>query len=272
MATTTGIDNFDRLSISDISVDSNNNWSEGSEALIRNYIKQCSGYCTMYDKMRISYKKTSDYINLTNGIIGAVITSLGLITVGNNHLSMAITITTIVLGVVVSVNSVLKSVWNLDKLQTQLVAAHYDYTKLCNNMRAQLALGRDKRTEATRYLNIIRGKLEYCIYNHPAVDGKIMRQYINRYGNMFDVNDMEQQANDVARQIENVRKSQHEIAIMTKQRSVQPPTPTFQVMLPTINSSPTPSINEHVIISQKVKHSDHVMYIDDNDSQPSVLL
>jgi hypothetical protein len=99
-----------------------------------------------------------------------------------------------------------------------------------------------------------------------------MRQYINRYGNMFDVNDMEQQANDVARQIENVRKSQHEIAIMTKQRSVQPPTPTFQVMLPTINSSPTPSINEHVIISQKVKHSDHVMYIDDNDSQPSVLL
>jgi hypothetical protein len=263
MATVNGIDNFE--SGSEISVDSSKNWNPDSEALIRNYIKQCSAYCVMYDQMRISYKKTSDYINLTNGIIGALITGLSLITVGNNHLSMAITISTIFLGIVVSVNSVLKSVWNLDKLQSQLVAAHYDYTKIYNHMRSQSALERNHRIEATKYLNTIRTKLEYCVYNHPTIDEKIKKRYIKHYGNMFDINDMEQQTINVVQEIEHVRKSQHEIAIMTKQRSVQPSTPTeqpqqYQVTLPTIHVYPA---SGHTSIED---------YEMENASQPSVML
>ena len=138
-----------------------NNWDEVSSNYCINIKLQCEGMREMFLHNQNIYQKISERIKLSSGIFGAIIATIGLVTVSN--LSMIINIIIAILGLVVMILSVFSSVWKVDENLTNSYAACTNFDHIVAEITFQFTLKPSERINCNEFKKYIFEK--YWIVN-----------------------------------------------------------------------------------------------------------
>jgi len=158
-----------------------NDWSGKGVDFCNNIVAQCTGYVYMYELMIRKYKKISERLNIVSGIMGAVIASIGLITINNTTISKWINITTAVIGIFISILSVCSTVWKLNENLTNSINAFTAFKNIMTEIKMQLSIPEIKRCNAIEFMGTISNTYASIQANLPVIDESIKDKYMRSF-------------------------------------------------------------------------------------------
>lgn len=126
-----------------------NGWDIVSSNYCSDIQLQCNGFKYIYTENHIIYKRLSDKIKITSGICGAIIATIGFVTISN--LSNLINIAVAVLGLFVTILSVFSSVWKIDEIITSSYNAASNFEHLESDIIYQFTLKKSERINCNEY-------------------------------------------------------------------------------------------------------------------------
>ena len=156
---------------------SRNNWDEVSTNYCLNIKLQCEGMSEMFLHNQNKYQKLSERIKLLSGIFGAIIATIGFVTISN--LSMVINIIIAILGFGVTILSVFSSVWKVDENLTSSYAAYTNFDHIVAEITFQFTLKPSERNNCNEFKKYILEKYYATKAGAPVVT-EVLKAYLKK--------------------------------------------------------------------------------------------
>jgi hypothetical protein len=157
-------------------------WDIFIERLCLDILTNCNGYVWMYERMIRKYKKWTERMNILSGLLGAVVATIGIITI-NSTITKYINVTNAIIGFLISCISVCTTVWKLNENLTNSANAFIAFKNLASTIKCQLAMPSEKRENSKRFVEIISADFATIQINLPLIDETIKAQYLLNFPN-----------------------------------------------------------------------------------------
>ena len=160
----------------------NNGWDIFIERLCLDILTNCNGYVWMYERMIRKYKKWTERMNIISGLLGAVVATIGIVTI-NSTITKYINVTNAIIGFLISCISVCTTVWKLNENLTNSTNAFIAFKNLASDIKCQLAMPSEKRENSKCFVELISADFETIQINLPLIDETIKAQYMLNFPN-----------------------------------------------------------------------------------------
>jgi uncharacterized membrane protein YeaQ/YmgE (transglycosylase-associated protein family) len=146
-------------------------------------MKQASGYSWMYEKMVAGAKKWGSFLSILAGVLAGVVGTEGLVAIftSGGETPLWAGILTAVIGYSIAVVVVLDNTWKLDVVRSEGLVAQVGFAHLSRTIMYQLALRPSERQDARDFVKGILNEIETMKLSSPTIDGKVKKDYVEKF-------------------------------------------------------------------------------------------